>query len=552
MTNLELVRNDNALVNPDFASDKCKTGFITLEQLIARKQKGELSCNHLRQRISSSWTNEQINKMLSWVCNGMPLPGIYICEQVYNLMKRSFIIDGGHRTRNLEKFLTDDITIKKNGAERTLVTYKNYILDENGNKVFDDYGCAKFELAQFDIIGKKFSEFPEDLKDRIKSYNIGTTTFLNCTDEDVAYYMRNYNNHTQMNQIQKGMTYVEEEFASVLKSLSNHDFFKDCTSISLRSRDNGAAIRAVVESLIVANCLDDWKAGYNKNLVIAQNNITQGQYVKFEEELDRLCEIIGEDEKRFFNLKDTFLMLALFHEFTSYGIDDDKFIDFLNEFESNLHEMEIDGECFDAIPKEGTKQKKVIERKLSVLRKLLAYYVENFCDADDTSDDVEDIEDNVTDYESETVELSDAEAEVVNYLQCSDVATFLGYEDGFDEATNIGLRTFKINYENTNSVSNAQDTEYYIDVLGDYLYRSVANDTGFVSLENIPALIKLTKIFADTNTDEKYILKWFARYNELYSKNCMEFIGKDDVEKYSIMLKDWNAYYSMCLDKKSA
>ena len=178
--------NFMVLENPDFIADKFKSETITLGQLVDRRRRGALSCDYYRQRATCSWSNDQIYKMLSWVCNGMPLPQIYICEKKINGCKYSYIIDGNHRVRNLELFINDQVVVRKNGAEHTYVTYKDYLVDDNGNKILDNYGSAKFELKQFNIIGKKFSEYPEDLKDRILGYNIGITTFLDCEDDDIS------------------------------------------------------------------------------------------------------------------------------------------------------------------------------------------------------------------------------------------------------------------------------------------------------------------------------------------------------------------------------
>lgn len=539
------MENNVVLINPDFISDKFRTEVVTLKQLIERKQRGAISCNHKRQRATCSWTNDQIYKMLSWVCNGMPLPQIYICEEVENGIKRSYIIDGNHRIKNLELFITDQIVIRENGAERYLITYKDYITDENGNKIMDEYDTAKFELKQFDIIGKPFSEFPEDLKDRIYGYNIGVTTFLNCTDDDVAYYMRNYNNHTQMNSVQKKMTEFNGDFVTTLNVLGKHDFFTDKTGMSLKTLNGNAKFRICIETLIACYFMNDW-GSFNSNCDFIQDNVTDYQVTTLERELDRLYEVVGEEDKKLFKANNSFLYLTLFHRFTKYDVDDKWFIEFLHKFNDELHSKEINGDSYDDVLKlGGSKQKSHVERKLRIMTDLMEEFLGVNEDYDEDSDEVNNLisesNTNKTSLE-EKQNIDDCVEKYANYL----------FDSSYYSEISEGNTSYNLCHDLACDVIKFNDChdedilEYYTDSLYDYLDDmsitedfNIEENSGFISVENTPALIGMIKNFEDDFSELDKIQKWFVECGKSYSNNESNFIGKDDSYRFSFFMNVW-------------
>ena len=88
--------------------------------------------------------------------------------------------------------------------------------------------------------------------------------------------------------------------------------------------------------------------------------------------------IITKDIKDIFNSKDSFLFLTLFDRFTSYGIEDIQFAEFLREFKNNLRETkQINNVFFDEIDKnKGTKDKQVIISKLQFLETLMLEFLD--------------------------------------------------------------------------------------------------------------------------------------------------------------------------------
>ena len=532
--NINNVNDAIELLNPDFISDKFKSEFITLKQLIDRKCRGAISCDYYRQRATCSWTNDQVNKMLSWVCNGMPLPQIYICEKKIKGKKYSYVIDGNHRLKNLELFINDQCVIKKNGAEHTLITYKDYII-ENGEKVLDEYGSAKFELKQFDVTGKHFSEFPEDIQDRVYGYNIGITTFMECTDGDIAYYMRNYNNHTQMNAVDKAMTRVKENAVKKLNVLSRHDFFRDKTSIKPKTLKGGGGRRICMEVIIADYFMTDWKDKFDKNVEFFDNNVEDIHFLNLQRELDRLYAVTSEDDKTLFKINNMYLFLALFHRFTKYDIDDERFIEFLHAFNNELIDRQINGDCYrNVLQLGGSKKRSIVERKLSILTDLMEEYF-GISDNDDLYGEESDDEEFATE-DKVAAAPSDVE-EYTDYL-------FLGneyYKMISKDESYESCRKLAHDISNFIGCTDEDDLEYYTRSLYEYITDEKTDCDEFVNIENTPALIAMIKFFEehDKEIELSDILEWFNKCSVMYSCKEDEYYGKDNDYRFNMFFNCW-------------
>ena len=526
--------NSLELLNPDKLTEKFKSSSITLKQLIDRKKKGAISCDYYRQRATCSWTTDQVNKMLSWVCNGMPIPEIYICEKMIDGAKCSFVIDGNHRIKNLELFINDQIVVKKNGAENTLITYKDYVI-ENGERVISEHGVAKFVLKQFDIIGKHFSEFPEDLQDRINEYNINVTTFMNCTDADIAYYMRNYNNHTQMNTVDKAMTRIRLDAVKKLNILSRHDFFRDKTSIKPKTLKGGGGRRICIEVIIADYFLSDWKDKFDKNVEFFDSYADDIHFANLERELDRLYAVTSEEDKSLFKINNMYLYLALFHRFTKHDIDDEKFIEFLHIFNDELIDKQINGDCYrNVLQLGGSKKRSIVERKLSILTDLMEEYF-GIAENDDSYSEEFDDED-FTEEDKVAAIPSDVE-EYADYLFMeSDYYNMIAKDESYELC-----RKLAYDVSNFTGCMDKDELEYYTTSLYDYITDKEMDCDDFITVENTPALIAMIKFFEEHKNEIELsdIVKWFNKCSVMYS--CMEdeYDGKDNDYRFNMFFRCW-------------
>ena len=161
--------------------------------------------------------------------------------------KKRHLIDGLQRLSYASQYRANGSVIEEDGAEFADIYYTEYVTDENGDVVLDEDGDPKVEKKVFNVIGKKFNQLPEFLQERFNKFNVNVTTFFNCTDEQIAYHIRNYNNQAPMNNNQYDMTCMNPEFAEMIKDISqNNLFFKDKYGKFTNSNDVKGAIDRLV------------------------------------------------------------------------------------------------------------------------------------------------------------------------------------------------------------------------------------------------------------------------------------------------------------------
>ena len=154
------VKDEDLIMDID-TTDGYRMDKYTLESLIEDKQDGELDCEYISQRVPFVWTDEKVNKFYSRVLNNQPIPELIVCEMVIpgvNGGKISYLIDGLQRLSYAEAFRENRFPVGKKGAEFTKIRYRKYEYDENGKKVLDENGRAKFTIEIFDICGKYFKD----------------------------------------------------------------------------------------------------------------------------------------------------------------------------------------------------------------------------------------------------------------------------------------------------------------------------------------------------------------------------------------------------------
>ena len=110
------------------------------------------------------------------------------------------------------------------------------------------------------------------------------------------------------------------------------------------------------------------------------------------------------DTSDIFNNKNSFLWFALFDKFLEYGIEDDKFNEFIQEFKETLHNKEVDGFTYDCLNgQKGTKDRSSVTKRFNHLLTLMKEYLH-----------IEDSVDKITEEsEPETVENDLFDTEVV-------------------------------------------------------------------------------------------------------------------------------------------
>lgn len=360
------------------SADSYRTDKYSLYSLLEDKKNGDINCRYILQRKPFQWTNEEVNRYLCRILSGLPIPEIIICEQTIRSILVSYLIDGLQRLSYAEAFKEGHITIGQLGAERHLIEYRDYVKDENGERVFDEYGLPIFEIKVCDVIGKKYKDLPDELKKRFNNFNINVTKFFNCTDQQIADHIRDYNNHAGMNKEQGGLTKISTDAAMKIKNISDkNSFFKNCGKFTDSNRTKGKLERVVAESLMLMFYRNDWKSNLDKIYQHINENVTDNQFDTLNTRLNDLASVISDDKKvnSLFTITTTPMWMAVFNEFSKYDIDSSRFVEFLNAYIDELKDKEIDGVSMNSFEHKQTKQKTTITGKIDLIVKLMKEYL---------------------------------------------------------------------------------------------------------------------------------------------------------------------------------
>ena len=356
-------------------SENYRTDKYSMYSLLQDKKTGDMNCNYILQREPFQWTTEEANRYFCRILSNLPIPEIILCEQKKKGLTISHLIDGLQRLSYAEAFKENRIKIGSAGAERHLIQYRDYLLDDNGNRVLDEDGLPEYEMKVYDVIGKYYKDLPDELKKRFNNFNINVTKFFDCTDEQIADHIRDYNNHASMNKEQGGLLNVSAQTAGYIKKISQKNtFFKNCGKFTDNNIIKGKLERVVAESIMLMFFRDSWKAKLDTIYKYVDENATEQQFLKLNSHFNRLELALGDDNKDLKPLLTPTTMpmwIAVFDKFTTYNMDDSNFVDFLNAYNTELKYKEIDGISMAVFKDQQTKKKATITGKIDLLVKLM-------------------------------------------------------------------------------------------------------------------------------------------------------------------------------------
>lgn len=364
---------------PIDVTDNYRMDKFPLGSLLDDMKDGKINKKYILQRKPYQWTERQKNKFLTRVLNGQPIPEIVICEQTVKGKKKSHLIDGLQRLSYSELFRCDGIVVKMDGAEFYEIPYREYQYDCEGNPLLDEDGDALFEEKTFNVIDKKFSELPQFLKERFNKFNINVTTYFKCTDAQIAYHIRNYNNQEGMNKSQYEFTDVDVNIAAKIKEISeNHSFFKDdYGKYTKKNKIKGDVDKVVVESIMAINFLGNWKKEVKDSFSFVNSNVKDFMFDSFKNSLDRLCKIVDKEIKNIFTTTNSPIWFAVFEKFKTFNLPDVRFKDFVKYVNDSLDTITIEGELFKDIYKsKNTRDKRIVTGKVNGLISLMCDFLE--------------------------------------------------------------------------------------------------------------------------------------------------------------------------------
>lgn len=357
-------------------TEKAKMKQYSVASIIKHIDNFTIRFDHPAQRQSNQWSALMKGNLISDMLQGNPIPPLVFAEQIIDGISVVWDLDGKQRCSNVYNYANNTFKIG-NKIRRPFIQYQTKMRDDNGNVIKTENGVPKFEVKTCDIRNKKFSQLPDELKDRFMDYTLDVTQYLNCSSDDILYHIERYNEGKQMNQSQKGIIRLGSEFTETVKEIAESEFFAEKGKYSANSFKNGAISRLVVETVMLIKYPGKWEKNGERLCAYIKDNADMQDFEDFKNILDRLYPIIDNNTAEVFTIKNSHIWFALFDRFTKINENDRVFAEFIKEFLNNLHAKELDGTSFDRLENEyrATKDKNVILMKLDFLTQLMCDYI---------------------------------------------------------------------------------------------------------------------------------------------------------------------------------
>lgn len=400
-------------------SENYRMDKYSMYSLLQDKKNGDMNCNYILQREPFQWSKEEANRYFCRILSNLPIPEIILCEQKKKGLTISHLIDGLQRLSYAEAFKENRIKIGSAGAERHLIQYRDYVLDDNGNRVPDEEGFPEYEMKVFDVIGKYYKDLPDELKKRFNNFNINVTKFFDCTDEQIADHIRDYNNHASMNKEQGGLLNVSADIAGHIKKISQkNSFFKNCGKFTNNNSIKGKLERVVVESIMLLFFRESWRASLDSIYKFVNENTTEQQFLKLNSQFNRLELALGDNNKdlskELFTPTTMPMWISVFDKFTTYNIEDSRFVDFLNAYNIELKDKEINGISMADFKDQQTKKKTTIVGKIDLLIRLMNDFLH--IDTTETENNIESSDNKVTN-DNESEQNTGCDDEILSFVK---------------------------------------------------------------------------------------------------------------------------------------
>lgn len=491
LKNKEYVHHEEDKAMQTQTSEKSKKMQFSISSLNKKYESYTFKFDHPTQRASGRWPAKMKGNLISDVLQDNPLPELVFAEKIIDGMSVTYNLDGKQKCTNIYDFFNDGFKICKN-IKRPIIEYQTPETDEDGLVKLNERGLPeKLEQKTFDIRGKKYSDLPEELKDRFNDYTFSCVQYLNCSDKDIEYHIGRYNEGVPMTKTEKGIGVIGTKYATTVKEIASMPFFMDCGDYKTSEFRNGTIERIIIESVMSANFLEDWKKQPEDMCEYIKANATTENFENIEDLIDRLENVSTEDISDLFNSKDSFLWFGLFSRFAKSGLDDNKFVEFMREFNQSLRNKKIGEKSFHDLCYKpdgkaiSTKDKNVVVEKINHMELLMNEFLH-----------------------------------------------IIKTEDSEETLTEV-ITTYDLIKETVKPDVMEEDIIFYSDMLND-LKIEVDNCSILLDKENFPSLIAIVAYACEREIDmvlDKWFTDFFRRKNTYDSDQKQNYLNmKDDLD----------------------
>lgn len=353
---------------------KVREQTVSLSSYLASVNSEDISENQDVQRMFC-WDNPAINELIVTVLTEDYIPPIILGEEeLGGDLTQQYIVDGIQRTTALNKFRNMNWKTTKS-FENSIIQYQAKMRDKEGHLIKDEDGSILWENREFDIKNKTFEQLPDELKKKFDDYQIHIVIHQNCTMQEISKLVRRYNRNKSMGSNQKALTWIPT-YARKIKNIANNEFYKNCVAPSKSMRKNGTYEQTVANSVMATFHLNDWKKTPNDRNEYLEENSSFDEFEKVNEYGNRIAKVCENKFQNIFVFKDILCWIATFDKFTKFGVEDNKFAEFVNALVNKLHDKVIGEWSYDLLDKEaGTSDKKIIQAKIDTYTALMMDYL---------------------------------------------------------------------------------------------------------------------------------------------------------------------------------
>lgn len=316
-------------------------------------QRNNILINCALQRQKNRWSLIDKSNEISDLLQGNIFPTIFLAERKNeNGVPQLVLIDGLQRITNAIDYIHDKYKISKK-VDVGVIPYV-----DNG------------EICEFDICGKKFSQLPMELQNILKEYSFQIVKFLNCTDEEVRYHLSRLNRGLRMNNSEKTVCNIGENFAIKMRDILDNAFFcMDHENYTNKERNTSALAKTVLECIMIINHFDDWKKNSLDMGEYLSVNSSDQEFDSFYEMSEDLDDLITDNVRSLFNTKNSFLYFKLLAEYHKNGLTTNQFVDFMKEFKNGMSKNKYNDISWDELMEisRSNRDKSVIESRLKWL-----------------------------------------------------------------------------------------------------------------------------------------------------------------------------------------
>ena len=545
----------------------------SLRDLIQDVKEDVLDINYLLQRDGEQMRLKDKSLLIDSVLRGIVIKPITVMQRGTGEEAERFLTDGKQRVTTFIQFKNNEFKLSKS-IESIKIRVPKMVdkIDEKGHVVkellpgnkrhtivkvpeLDGNGEKIYELVDFKLANKTYSELPKVLKDKFNRYNkMLVIRMINCTPEQIRLQMMRDNISVKMNPAQIGTIVGGEQVARFTRGFRNHNIFLNQSKWTENEIKKDAIERCITEAFVLSYMSDLW-GSYDKNVSLFADNATEEACEETSSLIDRLSAAIEgcNIDKESLCARNMYIIVANFKAFVDLEeYNDGDYGKFLAKWFEEIKDS-TDYPTFDAT---STKSKRIVLSRLDIMNEAMTEYMSEY------GTPAEDIEDKpcdttvftpIAEYKnslSETLGLPDSEVARFNSKALM-IASDFHYGDLGDDT----LEDFRCYFESLSwkDVSNVtEDAQFLSDCVNDYL-NEVPYNSAFATADNVLCLLMVEKR-AQKEDISDYMSGWIKQFVSEYEDDWVYANLREDyigyiMSRYTYLWSNFEEYSSSTMNE---